>query len=199
MIEYALIIEDRDERTEAAKAIVRVMAQINPDTRDVNTIKKHSDASDYWCKLWDHLFIISDYKLDVDSPFPKPVPEDNTFVAEHPDYHKKKIIYRTYGRNMENIICTVSEYPEPERTEISKQLANHLKKLYLLYNRDSVDDSLIIQQLYDISEGKLVLPNDFTFESTKEILRQTQAVKSFSTGKPNNNNKKSKKKKRRTT
>ena len=201
MIEYALAIEDRDERTEAAKAIVRVMAQINPDTRDINTVKKHSEASDYWCKLWDHLFIISDYKLDVDSPFPKPVPEDNTFVPEHPDYHKKKIIYRTYGRNMENIICTVSEYPEPARTEISKQLANHLKKLYLLYNRDSVDDNLIIQQLYEISGGKLVLPNDFTFESTKDILKNTQPIKlhSYSSySSKQNHGKKFKKKKKRT-
>ena len=202
MIEYALSIEDYKERTEVAKAIVRVMSQINPDTRNNgNQPKKHSESTDYWCKLWDHLFIISDYKLDVASPFPKPKPDDKSFKAIHPDYHKKKIVYRTYGRNMENIIRKVSEYPVSERMIMSKILANHLKKLYLLYNRDSVDDSLIVKQLNDISDGKLSLPDDFTLDTTRDILRQNQPHKPFtkttnnSKNNKNNNNKNLKKKK----
>lgn len=199
MIEYAQTIEDYQQRTEAAKAIVRVMAQINPEVKENNgQPKKHTESVDYWCKLWDHMFIISDYKLDVDSPFPKPKPEDKTFKAVPHNYKKKKIMYRTYGRNMENIIKKVSEYPEGDRNGMSKILANHLKKLYLLYNRDSVDDNLIVQQLTDISGGKIVLPPDFNFDTTRDILRQNQQGKIHNPKAGSNNNKKSKKKKKKT-
>lgn len=173
MIEFAMAIDDYEKRTEAAKSIIRIMSQINPDLqRDVNAQKKPSESSDYWRKLWDHLFIISDYKLDVDSPFPKPSPEQKIFEPIRPEYQKKKIMYRTYGRNMENVIKKVAEYPEPYRSEMSKILANYLKKMYLMYNRDSVNDSLIIKQLLELSDGKLVLPDDFSFEATRDILRQ---------------------------
>ncbi len=197
MIEHALTIKDYDKRTEAAKAIIKVMSQINPDVRDNNNQpKKHSESEDYWHKLWDHLFIISGYRLEVDSPFPKPDPADHQLTTIYPSYQKKKIMYRTYGRNMENIIRKVSEYPDPLKTEMSKILANHLKKLYLMYNRDSVDDNLIVQQISDMSNGSLVLPQDFTLDATRDILRQNQQNKV--NVKPGNN-KKSKKKKKKTT
>ena len=205
MIEYALTIENDEQRNEAAKAIVRVMSQINPETKDNsnNPNKKRSENADYWHKLWDHLFIISDYKLDVESPFPKPMPENHELKSMRHNYRKDKIVYRTYGRNMQNIIKKISECPEDIKGEMSKLLANHLKKLYLLYNRDSVDDSLIAAQLSDLSEGRLQLPENCALDATRDILRQNQGMIQQQNGKngsafnSSKNSKKSKKKKKK--
>ncbi len=205
MIEYALTIEDYEQRTETAMAIVKVMSQINPEDKDNLTSKKAGENKDYWHKLWDHLFIISDFKLDVDSPFPKPTPESRELKSVKHNYRKERIIFRTYGRNIQNIIKKVSECPDEMKDEMSQVLANHLKKLYLLYNRDSVDDSLIATQLYELSKGKLELPNHYALESTREILRQNQAQLQIQNGKNgkdfrfsrNNNSKKFKKKQKK--
>ncbi|MCL2289773.1 MAG: DUF4290 domain-containing protein [Bacteroidetes bacterium] len=172
MIEYAITIENRQKRTETAKAIIRVMAEIHPDTKESNhQADLHNQSMDYWRKLWDHLFIISNYRLDVDAPFPKPVPEENTTKNVKHQYGKSKISFRTYGRNMEAIIKKVAQYPMPQREAMGKILANHLKKLYLLYNRNTVNDELIINQLKELSDGKIVLPEDFQLFSTKEIMK----------------------------
>jgi len=172
MIEYALSIEDRHKRTETAKAIIRVMAEIHPDKKENDKqIDPCNQFSDYWRKLWDHLFIISNYKLDIDSPFPKPVPEEKTTKTTQHQYIKSKITFRTYGRNMEAIIKKVAQYPMPQREIMGKILANHLKKLYILYNRNAVNDELIISHLKELSGGKIVFSEDFQLYSTKEIMK----------------------------
>ena len=191
MVEETMQEPDYDKRSEKARAIVRMMATINPDE---NEGKKPKDSLDYWHKLWDHLFIMSDYQLDVDSPFPKPEPKKEQLNCEKPDYNKHSIRFRTYGRNMENIIKAVSEYPSLERREMSKSLANHLKKLYLLYNRETVDDKLIFQQLSEMSEGRLELDESFELDSTKDILRNASNANA---NKPLNVKKKKKKKKKK--
>ena len=203
MVEYALTVKDDERRNEVAKSIVKVMSQINPENKD-NQNPKRSENTDYWQKLWDHLFIISDYRLNVESPFPKPVPEENGAKSIQHHYSKSKIIYRTYGRNMQNIVKKNSECPEEIKGEMSKLLANHLKKLYLLYNRDSVEDSLIYAQLEELSEGKLQVPESFALEATRDILRQNQSLIQYQSGKnghgfnsSKNNSKKSKKRKKR--
>ncbi|MEG1556418.1 MAG: DUF4290 domain-containing protein, partial [Bacteroidales bacterium] len=131
MIEEALKIESDEKRTESAKAIVRVMSQINPEAKENGDPKKQKESLDYWHKLWDHLFIMSNYQLVVDAPFPIPVPEKENIIFEKPEYNKNTITYRTYGRNIDKIIKTISTYPSLERSELSKVIANHLKKLYL--------------------------------------------------------------------
>jgi spore cortex formation protein SpoVR/YcgB (stage V sporulation) len=172
MIEYAISIEDRQKRTETAKAIIRVMAEIHPDTKENNNqAELQNQSSDYWRKLWDHLFIISNYRLDVDAPFPKPNPEEKSNSKTRHKYEKSKIALRTYGRNMENIIKKVAQYPMPQREIMGKILANHLKKLYILYNRNTVNDDLIINQLKELSGENIILPEDFQLSSTKEIMR----------------------------
>jgi len=172
MIEYAISIKNREKRTETAKAIIRVMAEIHPDIKEnSNPAGLHNQSMDYWRKLWDHLFIISNFRLDVDAPFPKPEPEEKIVKKTPHQYGKSKIAFRTYGRNMETIIRKVSQYPMLEREAMGKILANHLKKLYLIYNRNTVSDDLIINQLKELSEGKIVLPEDFQLFSTKEIMK----------------------------
>lgn len=191
MIEDTLKEPDYEKRSEKAKAIVRMMALINPDDKEN---KNQKESMDYWHKLWDHLFIMSNYRLDVDSPFPKPEPKRDDFVFEKPDYNKHQIHYRTYGRNMENIIKAVSAYPSEQRIRLGKTLANHLKKLYLTYNRESVDDKLIVEQLREISNGQISLPEGFELDSTKDILKNTSTANQ---NKPLNAKKKSKKKKKK--
>lgn len=191
MIEDTLKEPDYEKRSERAKAIVRMMALINPEDKEN---KNQKESIDYWHKLWDHLFIMSDYQLDVESPFPKPEPKKEDFVFEKPDYNKHQIQYRTYGRNMENIIKAVSAYPPEQRNRLGKTLANHLKKLYLTYNRESVDDKLIVDQLRELSDGQIALPEDFELDSTKDILKNASNANQ---NKPLNAKKKSKKKKKK--
>ncbi|MDR1345406.1 MAG: DUF4290 domain-containing protein [Bacteroidales bacterium] len=177
MIENAVKIEDVHKRNEAAKAVIRIMAQVNPETSHSNAQR---ESEDYWHKLWDHLIIISDYKLDIDTPFPKLVPHAAKPKQIRHNYDKRAIRYRTYGRNMENIIKTVSQYPEAQQQRLLEVLANHLKKLFLCYNRDSVEDAFIIAQLREISGGKLQLPETYKLESTKEILKNHNNMPSAS-------------------
>lgn len=194
MIEAALRIQDYEKRTEAAKAIIKVMAQLNPNDNS----KQERESIDYWQKLWDHLFIISDYQLDVDSPFPKPQPSDIQIVIEPHKYQKTRIHNRTYGRNMENIIKKIAMYPDgQEKQKLTKTVANHLKKLYLTWNRDSVDDSLILQQIQEMSDGKLTVPEDFQLDSTKNIIAKHNIYQKNPPKNNNTSNKRHKKKKKK--
>ena len=166
MVEQLKLIEDRDKRTEAAKAVVRTMDQLNQNT---DTASNKADSIDYWHKLWDHLFAMSNYELDVDSPFPKVEKLVEKPTMEKPDYNKHHIRLRTYGRNMERIIKEVSQYPAEQRERLAKPLVNHLKMLYLTFNRDSVNDNVIKQQLSDLSDGLITVPEDYTLAPTKEL------------------------------
>ena len=199
MVEYALTIENEEQRNEAARAIIKIMSQVNPENKDNLNHKKRSENKDYWHKLWDHLFIISDFKLDIESPFPKPETENNEFKSISHNYRKDKIINKTYGRNMQNLIKKVSKYSDETKEVLSKLLGNHLKKLHLLYNCDSVEDSLIATQLEELSDGELRLPENFVLEATRDILRQNQNGKNgtvFNSPK-SSGSKKSKKKKKK--
>src|SRR6185369_8826623 len=100
MIEFAIKIEDREERNQAAKAIVAVMGYLNPQLQNVVDFKH---------KLWDHLFIISDFKLDVDSPYPIPPKETLKVKPQRIPYPNAKIRYKYYGKTMENMIRKISE------------------------------------------------------------------------------------------
>jgi hypothetical protein len=191
LIEYVVTIADRQQRTEAAKIIIRIMAQSYPESQ-----KQNGEMNDFWQKLWDHLFIISDYQLDVDAPYPKPEPKDYIEKNISYNYKKPKIRYRTYGRNMEQVIQTVAQIEEPARTEIGKILANFLKKMYLQYNRDSVNDQLILSQLEELSCGKIKLPEDFKLMNTKTVLQDVQLANLLS---KSANEKKKKRKKKKTT
>ena len=177
MIEDCMAIEDREKRNETARAIVRVMDQLN-EVKDPANVNKR-ESVDYWHKLWDHLFIMSDYALEIDSPFPKPVPEAKEKDVVKPEYNKHHIRLRTYGRNMENVIKMVATYPEDVRNVLVRPLANHLKMMYLTYNRDSVNDALIAHQINELSDGLLTVPEDFTFATTNALLHTANSNASF--------------------
>ncbi len=151
MVEHAVSIEDDKERNKVAQSIISVMGNMNPHLRDV---------PDFQHKLWDQLFIISDFKLNVESPFPKPTPE---MLAERPDrleYPENNPKYRFYGNNIKKMIDEVKDWEEGDLKEaLVLSIGNHMKKSYLNWNRDSVDDKVIFEHLKELSNGKLNLKN----------------------------------------
>lgn len=178
MIDFAKTVKDREERNRVARAIIDVMGQLNPHLRDVTDFKH---------KLWDHLFIISEFKLDVDSPYPKPTPETFKTKPERVMYPSNDIRYKHYGKTVERIIAKAKEYPEgEERDALVEQIANLMKRSYLNWNRDSVNDEVIINQLDELSKGKL--------KADISILRSTQTFVPRNSNTNNNNQHRDKKK-----
>ena len=186
MIRHLMDIEDRKQRTEAAYFIVNVMAQMNPQVKESN---------DYMHKLWDHLHIIAEYKLDVDGPYPVPTPEMQKKKPEHVGYQKNNIRYGHYGQYIYDVVKKVKEMEDgPKKQAILINIANQMKRDYLNWNRDTVNDLLILDDLYKISGEEITLPMETKLIPTNEILNkpqnQQQNQKKKNGGTNNNNNKK---------
>ena len=181
MIEYAVTLEDREERNKLAKAIVSAMGVLNPQLRDMTDFKH---------KLWDHLFIISDFKLDVDSPYDKPT-ELTYKVKPHPvPYPSSRIKYRHYGRIVEDMIKEIAQKEDtPARDHLIVNLANFMKMLYVNWNKDSVSDEVIFQHLFEMSGGKLSVKQDTRLQQHVEVLQKNTTRKQ--TGKQRNRNRNS--------
>jgi hypothetical protein len=181
MIQYTCTVEDREKRNQAAKFIINVMAQLNPSVKE---------SGDFKHKLWDHLFIIADFKLDVDAPYPPPPPLSLSTKPEHLSYHDKEIEYKHYGKNIALMIEKATAYEDgPEKDALIKAIANHMKKSYLNWNRESVNDELIEKHLSVLSKDQLKLNQDFRFTHTNDILAQNQKRKPFRQGPDRNFNK----------
>lgn len=149
MIEYCMTVEDRDQRNKVAQSIIMVMGQLNPHLRDVE---------DYRHKLWTHLFLISGFQLDVDSPYPKPSPETFVEKPQKLTYPRKNIKFGHYGKTVELLIAKAKEYPDgDEKTALVMMIANLMKRSYLAWNRDSVTDEVILEHLEMLSEGAIKL------------------------------------------
>jgi hypothetical protein len=172
MIEHACTIEDRDTRNQAAQAIVQVMGMFNPQLRDV---------ADFKHKLWDHLFIISDFKLDVDSPYPMPDTKVVKFKPEKIDYPNHKIKYKYYGKNMEYVVEAVGKLEEgPAKDQAVSALGNFMKLQYLTWNKDAVEDTVIFGHMEELSGGSikikdtLKLNQNFVFTTKNAGLTRGQ-------------------------
>jgi hypothetical protein len=165
MIQFCCTIKDREERNLCARAIIQVMGQLNPHLRDV---------SDFTHKLWDHLFIISQFKLDVDSPYPIPSAETFQEKPKRLEYPKGKIRYKHYGKTIEEIIRKAKELPEGgEKKELTRQIANHLKKSYFNWNKDHITDDVILKNLEELSGGALKLDENAALSSHQELRGPT--------------------------
>jgi hypothetical protein len=163
MITHALEIENREERNLASKAIIEVMGQLNPHLRD---------EDDYRHKLWTHLFIMSDFKLDVDSPYDKPDLEILYEKPQHMDYPKGNIKFGHYGKYTESILKQTSKEEDAEVKEyLTNTMANFMKKQFLAYNNDAVENNVIAQHLSEITNGELTLENPDSLMQTNHILR----------------------------
>ncbi|MDC6351339.1 DUF4290 domain-containing protein [Zeaxanthinibacter sp. PT1] len=152
MVDYAVSIEDKEERNKVAQAIISVMGNLQPHLRDV---------PDFQHKLWDQLFIMSDFKLDVDSPFPitsQETLQQRPDPLEYPQNHPK---YRFYGNNIKRMIDVAVSWEEGDKRDgLEYAIANHMKKCYLNWNKDVVDDKAIFAHLYELSDGQIDLASD---------------------------------------
>tara|TARA_B100001564_G_C20393115_1_gene557654 strand:- start:6 stop:653 length:648 start_codon:yes stop_codon:yes gene_type:complete len=166
MIDHALSSNDIKDRNKVAKAIIGVMGNLNPHLRDV---------PDFQHKLWDQLFIMSDFNLDVDSPFPKPVKEVYSQRPEKLNYPQSFPKYRFYGNNIKRMIDVAIEW---EDNEMKKQLvyviANHMKKCFLNWNKDTVEDDVIFNHLDELSDGKLKIdPSLKPLSESQNLIKLT--------------------------
>lgn len=176
MIEQIIEIEDREQRNHQARAIINVMGQLNPHLRDVNDFKH---------KLWDHLFIMSDFKLDVDSPYPIPSAQSLARKPERLGYASNHIKFKHYGRHIEKIIEKACDLEDgAEKTALIKLIANHLKKSYLTWNRDAVTDEEIASHLQALSKGKLQLDENIKLSQPSEAVITNKVKKKKFQGKP---------------
>ena len=154
MVEDVKRIEDRTKRSEQARAVVRVMEILNPQV--------HS-ADNWEQKLWDHLYIMAGYDLDVDSPCPMPSPEQRKSRPEIIPLKKKPIKATHYGRNIESIIDLIASEPEGEmKTAMIRSLAMYMRQQYLIWNKDSVADTTIFSDIEKLSDYRIKVPEGLT-------------------------------------
>ncbi len=165
MIEHCITIEDRDERNKCARAIIQIMGQLNPHLRDI---------SDFTHKLWDHLFVISKFRLDVDSPYALPSPESFETKPKVVTYPATKMKYKHYGKTIERIIDVAKTYDEgAEKKELTRLIANHLKKSYVNWNKDSVTDDVIFKQFKEMTNNELTIDETTALTHTNELKNKT--------------------------
>ena len=164
MVDFAVSIESREERNKVAQAIIGVMGNLNPHLRDV---------PDFQHKLWDQLFIMSNFQLDVDSPFPKPSKEMLEERPQRLDYPQNHPKYRFYGNNIKKMIDVANSWEEGDLKQALKYtIANHMKKSYLNWNKDTVEDDVIFKHLYELSDGKINLAKwDEDLTNSSELMR----------------------------
>ena len=149
MVDYCVEIENKEERTACAYAIIEVMKRLFPQQKGENGDLK---------KFWDHLNIMARFELDIDFPC-EVVSADAVNPRPNPiPYEKGPIKYRHYGRSVENMIIKVADMEEgEERDELISMLAHQMKKLLLAHNPEGVDNARVLRDLYDYSKGKIDL------------------------------------------
>ena len=164
MVDQMLATSDREERNKKANAIIGVMGNLNPHLRDV---------PDFQHKLWDQLFIMSNFELDVDSPYEEPQKEVFEKRPEPLAYPQNFPKYRFYGNNIKSMIDVALGWEDGEMKDaLVFNIANHMKKCFLNWNKDTVDDQVIFNHLDEFSGGKLKLnENLLPLTSTQDLLR----------------------------
>ena len=179
MIAHATTITDKVEQQKCVDAIIAFMGQMNPHLRDVK---------EFTHKLWDHLHIMSDFKLDVKSPYPKPEIEK---LEEHPEkmtYPGNKIKFSYYGNTIQTMIQEGLKMEGEEKVIMTGMIANQMKKSYILFNESSLHKNMIRLHLKQMSNNQLTLADDF------EFIRSASVRQGISSNKKSNSKKKNYKK-----
>ena len=169
LVDNCVALEDVEERNKMAKAIVDVMGNLQPHLRDVPDFKH---------KLWDQLFIMSDFKLEAESPYDKPLKEELQAKPEPLAYPKSASKYRFYGNNIQTMIDVALTWEEGEEREaLYYAIANHMKKCYLNWNKDTVEDKVIFKHLKELSNNKIDLTESTeTLSEVKNLLRKRKTA-----------------------
>ena len=165
MLEQIKCIPDKEKRSEQARTVVNSMGILNPHLRDMNDFKH---------KLWDHLFVIADFDLDIDAPYPMPASESFHRPPQQITLEDKPLKVNYYGRNIQNLAEALAQKPQsPERDEMVVALAYYMRKQYLIWNKESVDDQTIFNDLIMLSQGRLRVPDGFKMEEIQgDMVRQ---------------------------
>lgn len=151
MVEYIVALPTKEERNRYAQVVIDMMGFLNPHLRDVPDFKH---------KLWDHLQIISKFRIDVDSPYPTPTKEEINFKPEVLSYPQKRIKFKHYGHTVELMIKKAKAMPEDDKKQhMINSIANFMKMAYVVWNKDHVADEQIISDLRDLSDGELDVSN----------------------------------------
>lgn len=184
IVDWILTIEDKEQRTRYAYICIELMRQLNPSIKDA---QEHTE------KLWDHLFIMSQFKLDVDSPYPMP---DPSILGRKPlpvPYNQNNLRFKHYGKNIELLIEAAKQKTDPEEKEAAiVYIIRLMKKYYITWNKDTVEDEVILEHLHILSKGQLNL----SIERVKEgrlleqinMSEQKLVPNSFQGGRSNNSN-----------
>lgn len=170
IVDHILTIDDREKRTHYANICIELMRQLNPSTKD---------ATDHTTKLWDHLFIMSNFELDVDAPYSMP---DPSILGKKPNIvplTTHRLAYKHYGRNIELLIKEIQAMEDGQEKEDSTiYLARLMKRFYMTWNKENVDDTVILQHLKELSKGKLSL----SLEKVQEEKLLDVQLKDYKTG-----------------
>lgn len=183
MVKYIVELPTKEERNRYAQVVIDLMGFLNPHLRDV---------ADFKHKLWDHLHIISDFKIDVDSPYPKPSEDAIRFKPAPLSYPQQRIKYKHYGKTVELMIARAKSIEDPARKQAMVQsIANFMKMAYVTWNKDSVADETIIKDLREMSNGALHLEENVNLQRVE--VRQAsnsgrQRNSSQNKGRQNNSN-----------
>lgn len=178
MVDKIKTIEDREKRNEQARAVIKVMEILNPSVRILEN---------YEHKLWDHLYIIAGFDLDVDAPYPMPAPESINETPRPIPLDKKPLKAAHYGRNIENMLNLVASHEEGDaKVAMIRSLAGYMKQQYLIWNKDTVADETIYKDIEILSDGKIVVP-DALKEGKLEINHNHQRQNGGGQNKKNGN------------
>lgn len=189
MVKYIVALPTKEERNRYAHVVIDLMGFLNPHLRDV---------ADFKHKLWDHLNIISEFKIDVDSPYPKPTQEAIRFKPDPLKYPQQKISFKHYGKTVELMIDKARSIEDaPRQQHMVQAIANFMKMAYVTWNKDSVADETILNDLRILSRGELKLEENINLnrvEYRTPVAQNTNRPRAGSNqnqnnkGRQNNNN-----------
>jgi len=161
LVEQLEKIDNRADRNEYAFRLIDLMGSMNPHLRDINNFKHI---------LWDHLAIMTDFKLDIDWPYPLPTPEIIYQKPEKLPYDQSNIRFRYYGKTVEKMLDQAALIPEGrDRENLIRIIGNHMKKQYLMWNKEVVDDITIVNDIEKFSNGKITLDSRMKFSENREV------------------------------
>jgi hypothetical protein len=187
MAQHLLTIKSKKERTAASEVIIQTMTQVHPYAKDSEELRR---------KLWDHLYIITDYKLDVDGPYPKPSPDLFESKPKRLQYPASTLKYKHYGKITSELIKKAVKLKDGgEKDALVESIAILMKKAFMMWNKSSVSDSVIVKDLREMSQGELEIKDLSKLDGVSVPITTTPIKQNF--GRNNKRNKNNNDRRRR--
>lgn len=182
MVDYCCTIEDKEERIKAAHTLIAIMGSMNPHLRDVPDFKH---------KLWDHLALMSNFKLDIEWPYPLP---DVKLMQEKPerlDYSDNNFRFKHYGKFIQQILKKINEFEDPEeKAALLEIMANHMKRSYMVWKKEPIPDEIVFRELVMLTNGEVAIPEDLKLNDFKDVLIHQRQNQNHKSGKRRTNKRK---------